>query len=186
MGMTAEEYEIYISKEQSHKGYEEIIQVEIPLIYRGAELKNIDKRIIDFMGNKNNFAWIYGKAGTGKTYSLYALSCNKINERGRALKIVKEYNIKFDEEYKTIQAIDDMGLSNNENRNKYLLDWYFVLIDHILENDKKLLITSNLTISEWIDNMKRINGDTAMRIASRLSNTTDFITLQGQDRRRVK
>lgn len=190
-GMTIEEYNIF-EKKQYEKACEieslneskRVIQYTISELYQDADIHLIDKRIINFMDNKKNFCWLYGKAGVGKTYSLNAISIARIKSNKIHLKIVKEYNIKYDDTYKNIDAIDDFGLSKNENRNKYLLDWYFTLIDSVLENNKKLYITSNLSIQEWIANMKKINDDTVMRIASRLSNVTDIIELIGNDRRK--
>lgn len=200
LGMTIDEYDKYLEEEDKkemlridnearEKYLNGLINRSIPEIYRNADIKNIDKRIIDFKSNKKNFCWISGKAGTGKTYSLYAISIDmikKFKDYRSSLSIVKEYNIKYEDgEQKNIDAIDDFGLSKNENRNKYLLDWYFVLFDFILENNRKLYITSNLSINEWIKEMKLINDDTAMRIASRLSNVTDIIELTGNDRRKT-
>jgi len=200
LGMTIEEYDKYLEEEdrketlrfnnEANERYlNGLINSSIPAIYRNADIKNIDKRILNFKSNNKNFCWLCGKAGTGKTYSLYAISIDRIKEfkdfRSN-LNIVKEYNIKYEEgEQKNIEAIDDFGLSKNENRNKYLLDWYFVLFDYVLEHNKKLYITSNLSINEWVKEMKNINDDTAMRIASRLSNVTDLIELTGNDRRKT-
>lgn len=181
-----------VFKERKKKIWKEFtdakIKEKIPEIYFDADINKIDKRIIAFKKSNKTFCWIYGQPGTGKTYSLYAMLVDLIKENieNSEFKILKEYEIKFDDEYKHCFALDDFGLSRNDNRNKYLIDFYFMVIDYFLENKKKLFITSNLSINEWIAEMKRINEDTVMRIASRLSNVTDFIELKGQDKRKIK
>lgn len=186
LNMTVDEYIEYEKKKiQSYRENDNLIYIlrNIPEIYQNANMSKIDKRIISFVNSKKNFCWIHGKPGTGKTYSLYAILINRIYNNDRS-KTVKEYQIRFEEKIETIIAIDDLGLSKNENRNRYLLDWYFSLFDYKLEHNEKLYITSNLSISEWIANMKKLNDDTAIRIASRLSNVTDEIELVGEDKRK--
>lgn len=179
--------------ENNLDSYTEVyIKKHIPVMYRNADYNNIDKKIIDFYTNDKVFLWMHGKPGTGKTHSVYALvkyiienidlRYNDIN-----MKIFKEYDINFDTDFNyDIIAIDDFGLSQNNNRNNVLTDIYFSLIDNRLENNKKMIITSNLSVSECIDKMNSSNNEASARIASRLSKVSSIIETKGSDKRKNK
>jgi DNA replication protein DnaC len=102
------------------------------------------------------------------------------------LSITKEYKIDYNVPPCRIKALDDFWLSKNESRNKYLMVYYFGVIDDVVENERKLYITSNISLKEWLDKIRIIDEEMAMRISSRFSNTTSLIHLDGVDRRKEK
>jgi DNA replication protein DnaC len=163
------------------------VKYSMPEEYINIDLKNINSKILNFDKSNNIFMWIYGKVGTGKTYSINGLRLKYIINN-HDFKILKEYDLDYKDidNYKSqFFCIDDFGISENENRNISLLDLYFELIDHKREKHSKLIITSNLSIIEWLNKMKKYNYETALRISSRFSNKIEIIELTGEDRRKI-
>jgi DNA replication protein DnaC len=186
----SEQYEKNIKEYEELKRKEEflnrieLIKYKTPEKYQDARIETIDKRIVNFMKSDKLFCWIYGLCGTGKTYSLYAIKNNLLLNSYYEFKVIKEYSIDYGVKPEIIDAIDDFALSENDNRNKHLIDLYFGIIDYFIENNKKLYITSNISLQAWINKMTRFNDLTASRIASRMSNVTDVINLIGSDKRK--
>lgn len=166
------------------------IQLNMPKAFQTNCLyKNIDVRIKGFLNNDKLFCWINGITGTGKTYSLYAIRLNQIFKHEMPfewLDIIKETDFNYKIDYKGFIAIDDIGISLNENRNINLSDLYFSMIDYKVENNEKLILTSNYSYETWIKSMAKVNVMNASRIDSRISGNIDCITLTGADRRKVK
>jgi DNA replication protein DnaC len=162
---------------------------DIPDEYKDININTVNSKILNFEYTKKIFMWIYGKTGTGKTHSIYSLKLKNINENRKPLVILKEYDLNYKDidKYKdSFICIDDFGISENENRNIALLDLYFELIDNKREKHSKLIITSNLSIMEWLNKMKKYNYETALRISSRFSNMIEIIELTGEDKRKTK
>jgi len=174
-------YEIYDLEEKI-----KMIKKIIPIEYHIIDLKEIRPDILSFYESDNIFMWIYGKVGRGKTYSINGLRMKKISEGWQDFEIIKECNLSYKDidKYKNeFFCIDDFGLSENDKRNISLLDLYYELIDNKREYHSKLIITSNYSINEWLNKMKKYNYETALRITSRFSKKIEVIQLTGGDRR---
>jgi len=155
------------------------------LFLKGCFFSNVDKRIQHFFKSEKLFCWIHGGTGTGKTYSLYAyLIYQIVNSLKNYLKIIKEVNFNYKIELNDNIAIDDVGISEQANRNINLSDLYYELIDYKLERKQKLIFTSNVDIDTWLKNMQKVNSLNSDRIRSRLQNNLVCINLTGIDQRK--
>ena len=163
-----------------------VINKTCPEIFRAARIKDVDSRIIDFFKSDDLFCWIHGGTGTGKTHSIYALRNSAIIQERPVVKIVKEYDLDYKKTYNGFIAIDDVGLSENDNYSRLLLDIYMNIIDSHLERNEKIIFTSNFYLNTWLKKQSRVNEMTAIRIESRMSNKTKVIELKGSDKRREK
>lgn len=151
--------------------------------YKQANYKKIDNRIIEFINNDKRFCWIHGVKGVGKTYSLYAVRNYYILEKGNTtFNVVMEGELDYDYNFKDINAVDNLCIS--DAKMKFLADYYFNLIDYCWKCHKKLYLTSTKKYSEWVKLLSNYNMESAEAIASRLSNVTDVIHLEGCDRRK--
>jgi DNA replication protein DnaC len=153
-----------------------------PKHFWNADINLIDTRIKDFMNNNKKFCWIYGEYGSGKTYSIYAIRNYLIMQNNIYFEIIMEGEINYDTNFKRINAIDNIGIS--EGKFKFLSDYYFNLFDYCWRSEKKLYFTSTLSPEKWIEKLRIVNPENAAAIASRLSNVTDIICLTGSDRRK--
>lgn len=184
-GKPLEDYE---NKRSGLKQKLTILQRQIPEVYLNCDYETIDTRIIDFIKSGKVFLWLYGSVGTGKTYSIYSLKALNLIKGYRNVKIVKEYDFNYDTKlnYNDIICIDDIGTAQNENRYSSLAEQYFKLIDTAIEEQGKIIFTSNLTLKDFVNKIANVSNDISIRIASRMSNVTDVILLQGDDRRKMK
>lgn len=157
----------------------EFLKSTTPKMYLTADIKNIDKRIVE---SKKTFVWITGAWGCGKTYSLYAIRNNKILNNNFYFEIKNENELNYDLKISRINAIDNITV--NENKIKYLCQFYFDLIDYHYVNKKRLYISSTLNYNVWLNELNRLSAENAGAIASRFSNNIELIELKGDDRRK--
>lgn len=162
------------------------IKNEIPFEYQNIEYNNVN--FIKFMQSEKIFCWITGATGVGKTAMLYSRKIYEINKNiyYKRLEIIREIDFNYDTYTKGLIAIDDVGVEENkENRYKYLINYYYDLIDKKRNQNEKCIFTSNLKLNEWIKLLHKYDKFNADRIASRLSIVTDIIELKGEDRRKI-
>ena len=158
-----------------------LIERTTPKEFINADIKNIDKRIIDFARSNKIFCWIYGVKGVGKTYSLYAIRNYQIY-RGNFFDLVMEGELNYDKDFRDINAVDNLCIS--DSKIKFLSDYYFNLIDYCWKHHKKLYLTSTKKHDYWIEMLSSVNNENAEAIASRFSNAIEVIELKGNDRRK--
>ena len=158
-----------------------LIERTTPKEFINADIKNIDKRIIDFARSNKIFCWIYGVKGVGKTYSLYAIRNYQIY-RGNFFDLVMEGELNYDKDFRDINAVDNLCIS--DSKIKFLSDYYFNLIDYCWKHHKKLYLTSTKKHDYWIEMLSNVNNENAEAIASRFSNAIEIIELKGNDRRK--
>ena len=133
-----------------------------------------------------NFLWICGNTGTGKTALLYWKKINEIiNEDMNELNIIREIDFNYESDISGIIAFDDVGIEEKkENRYKYLINYYYDVIDKKRNFFMKCIFTSNLKFQDWLNILGKYDKLNAERIASRMSNETKVIELKGNDRRK--
>ncbi len=177
----------------------------LPTLYQDAWLENCNKKITDWVENllkqyeqesekieeykeEKEGLYIYGSAGTGKTYALYAIFRNhclnneycKIINTVELLRLFKkdfkdEYEHNFEEylEFSGVLFIDDIGAEKNT---EFVDETLYHLINTRHEKMLPTFFTSNLSLKELAEK----NGD---RLASRIAGMCDVIELTGEDRR---
>lgn len=160
-----------------------LIERTTPKEFINADIKNIDKRIIDFAKGNKTFCWIHGVKGVGKTYSLYAIRNYQIY-RGYSFDLCMEGELNYDKDFRDINAVDNLCIS--DSKIKFLADYYFNLIDFCWKCHKKLYMTSTKKYNYWIEMLSKVNTENAEAIASRFSNVIEVIELQGADKRKLK
>lgn len=160
------------------------IERTTPKEFLKADIKKIDKRIINFAKGNNLFCWIHGVKGVGKTYSLYAIRNYFIYKGNIYFDIKMEGELNYDIDFRDINAVDNLCMS--DSKIKFLSDYYFNLIDWCWKYQKKLYLTSTKDYNFWLDMLSKINLENAEAIASRFSNNIEIIELKGNDKRKIK
>lgn len=160
-------------------------------------LKNYEKQWEDWDGSDDkeppprHGLYIYGAAGVGKTYALYALYRNAClnNEYAKIINVVELLRL-FKKDFKTEEDnfemylkdedttlyLDDLGAERNT---EFVEETLYHLINVRSENQLSTFFTSNLSLKELAEK----SGD---RLASRIAGMCDVIKLEGEDRRLKK
>lgn len=164
-----------------HNALQEL-ETNIPKVLK--DFVNIDLfgEIKNFFDDTKQLLWIEGGIGTGKTTLMYAFYLESIL-RGIDFKFVNESNINIEFgkvkkpfDFNIFNAIDDVGVIND----KALERFYFSLIDAKYLNGTKLLITSNLSIKDFID--KFTDKGLGFRVFDRILSMKRVIKLEGKKR----
>lgn len=130
-----------------------------------------------------------GGVGTGKTYEL-ASAMKWLLGEGEAVRFrtfgdicrnirdsigKKNYSEVYREWFsEDIFVVDDLGV---ENSTSFIQEFVYNLINDYYNWNKRLLITTNLTSQELVENY-------GQRVVSRLSEMCEIVNLEGNDRRR--
>jgi DNA replication protein DnaC len=134
--------------------------------------------------------FLYGIAGSGKTYSLYAiknvlrknsLDCGNVENWVELLYEVRErysnnQGIKYFLENfleKEYIFLDDIGAENQTNNSQELL---YLILDRVNRYEKKLFITTNLELADF----SKKYGD---RLTSRIAELCETYEMKDQDLR---
>ena len=184
------ETDIYCSiceaQEQREREFREMLSTaNIPKRY--ADVDGSDKYMKSI--NKEKGVLLIGGVGTGKTYELVALMKHLMSE-GKRVKFRtfgeicrqirdavgdNEYNDLYDRFLRSdVFVIDDLGV---ENSTPFIKEFIYNLINDMYNNRKILLMTTNLTSSELLNNYTQ-------RVVSRLNEMCDVVKLDGNDRRK--
>ena len=151
------------------------IDNDVPSIFRDNlyTIHEVDNFLKD---NTKKIFWAYSLAkGTGKTTLSYsAAAYNKAINKSHVT-FYKEKSLKFNsfnQEYEIdifnneFLIIDDVGTNNK--RLQALIDFYYYLFDELISKSGKLFITSQYSITEWIQELEKVDKMQAGRIESRL------------------
>jgi len=177
--------------EQKESNFERM-EKNIPLRYLDADTKNIDSRIINWLKEqKNEFLFIHGPCGTGKTYASCAITmrlrakkipCKLVFSSDLFASLRRSFNKKTwegsEEDIierhtgKKITIFDDVGA---EKTSEYVIESWYNIINKRYNDMLPTIFTSNYSLDE-------INNKMSDRIASRLASGT-VIKLSGADKR---
>lgn len=147
------------------------------------------KDYVDKFKETRKGLFLFGPAGTGKTYTAYAI-CKKIEESGIQVMAIKAIDILqtikkeinsdnetsfLDElnDFKGLLFIDDLG---TEKGTEWVLETFYSILDKKYEEMIPVIITSNCNLNELGEKM----GD---RFSSRIAQMCEVIAMVGEDRR---
>lgn len=133
--------------------------------------------------------YIFGSAGTGKTYIAYGI-WQRCREKNILCRFYKETDLldmirdSYDSRYKDdilediksfngVLVIDDIGVSKPSG---WVAETYYKIIDRFYEDKKIIVFTSNKSLGE-------LAHDVNDRIPSRIAEMCEIIKLNGSDRR---
>lgn len=154
--------------------------------YSEADIKNVDKKIVDLLKKSGKGIFLFGDTGRGKTYTLYAIN-KRFREIGMQSKIENWVELLLELRERTqylrdainelvntnILMIDDLG---SERQTEWSQEILYTIINIAYEREKKLFIATNLSLDEFTLRY----GD---RIFSRLMEMCEPYELKGKDRR---
>lgn len=166
----------------------------IPLRYQNARYDDIPSNItirFEQIPNTRKGLYIHGGVGTGKThiaYTLYA-NMNKIKRYGmfkNMAELLREMRLDIGRqnvdksfieeklmEYNGLLFLDDVG---SERMTEWVEETFYLIINKRYENMLPIIFTSNLSIQDLANRV----GD---RIASRIVEMCDIISIDGNDKR---
>ena len=150
------------------------------------------KQICEDFNNTSYNLFFYGTTGLGKTY-LSSIAANEVLKRGKSVQYVRAAKMFSDyEDYKfrdysikeyieslyscDLLVIDDLG---SESTNKNDVAFLFDLMNERLINNKKIIINTNLEISDFT---KRYS----VRLTSRIYESFKIFRFEGEDIRILK
>lgn len=155
--------------------------------YLGAKQENLDdktKEAIQKAIDEDKGLFIYGDTGTGKTYTIYALSLRKSNVNN-FIELLIEYRDYMQKGFyyenltellnQDYLFIDDIG---SEKTSDFVIEFLYMIVNKRYENMKRTVFTTNLTLEDF----KNRYGD---RILSRIAEMCILLELKGEDKRLV-
>lgn len=154
--------------------------------YAEADIKKVDKKIVDLLKKTGKGIFLFGDTGRGKTYTLYAIN-KRFREIGMSSKIENWVELLLELRERTqylrdaikelldtnTLMIDDLG---SERQTEWSQEILYTIINIAYEREKKLFIATNLSLEEFTLRY----GD---RIFSRLMEMCEPYELKGKDRR---
>ena len=154
--------------------------------YSEADIKKVDKKIVDLLKKTGKGIFLFGDTGRGKTYTLYAIN-KRFREIGMSSKIENWVELLLELRERTqylrdaikelldtnTLMIDDLG---SERQTEWSQEILYTIINIAYEREKKLFIATNLSLDEFTLRY----GD---RIFSRLMEMCEPYELKGKDRR---
>lgn len=154
--------------------------------YSEADIKKVDKKIVDLLKKTGKGIFLFGDTGRGKTYTLYAIN-KRFREIGMSSKIENWVELLLELRERTqylrdaikelldtnTLMIDDLG---SERQTEWSQEILYTIINIAYEREKKLFIATNLSLEEFTLRY----GD---RIFSRLMEMCEPYELKGKDRR---
>ena len=168
--------------------------MNIPILYKNAEYKDLDpklEKIVSDQFSAGKGVYLHGPAGTGKTYTAYAIA-KEVEKRGyyaifyKVNKLMHYFrDIEREKEVGLLDSLisgnsrrdylflDDLG-ANKET--EYSIDCLTMILDYRYENLLPVLITSNASMVELQEN---VGG----RVYSRLIGMCQEVKIDGRDRR---
>lgn len=175
----------WLERKQKLMNFYQRIKSNIPIDFQSKvffELQDI--RIKDFVRNDKIFLWIYGNNGNGKTSAIYAIKMEQIMRNEIYLiSVVNEYNFSFNTPISGFLAIDDVYKLKSQERLRYLLPLYYNLFNYKRDNREKCIFSSNISISEFLENISKIDTDIANAIHDRMHGITEEIHFIGKSYR---
>lgn len=154
--------------------------------YDDADVKKIDKKMVDLLKKTGKGIFIFGETGRGKTYALYAIS-KRFKEIGQRSRVENWVELLLDLREKTqylrdalgsilepqVVMIDDLG---SERQTEWSQEILYTIINMAYQKQKKIFVATNLSLDEFTARY----GD---RIFSRLMEMCEPYELKGKDRR---
>lgn len=159
-----------------------------PPRYENADIKNLPKGLQDAIESikekPGKGIFIYGNAGTGKTYAIYAMSMHydiKVENWVEVLEDIKTrmtYNQAVGDLIDSITAekklaIDDVGA---EKQTEYSQEKFYMIVNRMYNKMHRLFISTNLTLPEFQEKY----GE---RLFSRVAEMCEIVELTGEDKR---
>lgn len=182
--MTDDEFERRYKEE-----YDRLIS-RIPKRYQTAQAMDIPKAVLNcfpLVSDSKNGVYLWGKVGTGKTHTLYAM-------RKHFAELMTDFNItnmterlaeirnSFDDDSK-IDILDERYIGYDdvgaEKESEWVGEQIYRLVNDLYENKRPFVFTSNLSLGELAKRCG-VQGD---RIASRIAEMAQVVELKGNDRR---
>jgi hypothetical protein len=145
--------------------------------------ENQDKKVKAFKNNDKIFLWVWSKEnGSGKTSILYSWIMNQImNDELYFYEVINECNFGFKTMVGKKIFLDDVMKIKIPERIKYLINYYYNLINFKRENRQKIIFTSNFNITDFISEISKYDKDIASAIYDRMHNVTDVLHLQNNN-----
>lgn len=154
--------------------------------YADADIKKVDKKIVDLLKKSGKGIFLFGDTGRGKTYTLFAMN-KRFREIGMQSKIENWVELLLELRERTqylrdainellntnILMIDDLG---SERQTEWSQEILYTIINIAYEREKKIFIATNLSLEKFT----LVYGD---RIFSRLMEMCEPYELKGKDRR---
>lgn len=154
--------------------------------YSDADIKKVDKKIVDLLKKSGKGIFLFGDTGRGKTYTLFAIN-KRFREIGMQSKIENWVELLLELRERTqylrdainellntnILMIDDLG---SERQTEWSQEILYTIINIAYEREKKIFIATNLSLEKFT----LVYGD---RIFSRLMEMCEPYELKGKDRR---
>lgn len=174
------------------------IEETIPARYRGARVEHISEplksKLLKLLGTEQG-AFLHGKAGRGKTYSLCAIAYGLISMGAQVRRVtwgdlVRDLRDTFSRKGVSVKSItdplrncdvlfmEDIGTSTSLNAQEtdFNISELLNIIDNRWERCRPTWITSNKSIEQIRDSFDE-------RIASRLKKICEEYFIEGKDRR---
>lgn len=154
--------------------------------YADADIKKVDKKIVDLLKKSGKGIFLFGDTGRGKTYTLFAIN-KRFREIGMQSKVENWVELLLELRERTqylrdainellntnILMIDDLG---SERQTEWSQEILYTIINIAYEREKKIFIATNLSLEKFT----LVYGD---RIFSRLMEMCEPYELKGKDRR---
>lgn len=154
--------------------------------YADADIKKVDKKIVDLLKKSGKGIFLFGDTGRGKTYTLFAMN-KRFREIGMQSKIENWVELLLELRERTqylrdainellntnILMIDDLG---SERQTEWSQEILYTIINIAYKREKKIFIATNLSLEKFT----LVYGD---RIFSRLMEMCEPYELKGKDRR---
>lgn len=154
--------------------------------YDEADIKKVDKKIVDLLKKTGKGIFLFGDTGRGKTYTLFAIN-KRFREIGMQSKVENWVELLLELRERTqylrdainellstnILMIDDLG---SERQTEWSQEILYTIINIAYEKEKKIFIATNLSLEKFT----LVYGD---RIFSRLMEMCEPYELKGKDRR---
>ena len=109
------------------------------------------KAVVKLLGSAYNPLFIYGESGNGKTHLLYSIK-NELSKNGKDIKVCYTTSERVIDEFSSCkQNVDVLLIDNFQLFNgKYeIQDELINIFNHLLENNKQIVISSDKELSKF-------------------------------------
>lgn len=159
-----------------------------PKRYEDADVQQLPKVIQEIIptlkDNPGKGIFLYGGAGTGKTYALYALSMTHDIKVENWVEVLEEIKTRMAHGHAVGDlidnitsekklAIDDVGA---EKHTDYSQEKLYMIVNRMYNRMNRLFISTNLSLAEFQEKY----GE---RLFSRIAEMCDIVELTGEDKR---
>ena len=179
-------------KEKEQKLLAKFQAADIPKMYLGAQSAMASKMSAEVKEGKGFY--IYGANGTGKSYTAYAIARECIvggvsvmcTTAADFMSLNREFSKSAQRQHEllmncSVVIMDDLG---KESPTAYACERLFHLIDKRYSACKPTIITSNYSLQDMAERLG--HGAVGISIASRLTQVSKVIALNGVDKRIVR